>query len=145
MSRVISNTVVLLFIGCSRFQAVEYDGRFFVNPGSATGAWTGLWNGCVPHCSLAGPLIVRATLTWVSQGTDAFICAHGHPRSSGCNVRISINRGRGSGGENRVPEGCRQLQRAASECRITSAEHPEQPVDGSAAAECVVMSRESGC
>ena len=30
-----------------RFQAVEYDGRFFVNPGSATGAWTGLWNGCV--------------------------------------------------------------------------------------------------
>lgn len=31
----------------SRFQAVEYDGRFFVNPGSATGAWTGLWNGCV--------------------------------------------------------------------------------------------------
>ncbi|KAF8551654.1 Metallo-dependent phosphatase [Imleria badia] len=24
------------------FQAIEYDGRFFVNPGSATGAWTGL-------------------------------------------------------------------------------------------------------
>jgi len=23
------------------FQALEYDGRFFVNPGSATGAWTG--------------------------------------------------------------------------------------------------------
>ena len=33
-----------------RFQAVEYDGRFFVNPGSATGAWTGLWNGYVFHC-----------------------------------------------------------------------------------------------
>ena len=33
----------------SRFQAVEYDGRFFVNPGSATGAWTGSWNGCVCH------------------------------------------------------------------------------------------------
>lgn len=24
------------------FQAVEYDGKFFVNPGSATGAWTPL-------------------------------------------------------------------------------------------------------
>ncbi|KAI0699145.1 Metallo-dependent phosphatase [Cerioporus squamosus] len=30
------------------FQAVEYDGRFFVNPGSATGAWIGSYNGCVP-------------------------------------------------------------------------------------------------
>ncbi|KAG1747410.1 Metallo-dependent phosphatase [Suillus lakei] len=27
------------------FQAIEYDGRFFVNPGSATGAWTGSYNG----------------------------------------------------------------------------------------------------
>lgn len=26
------------------FQAIEYGGRFFVNPGSATGAWTGLHN-----------------------------------------------------------------------------------------------------
>ena len=32
---------------CSRFQAIEYDGHFFVNPGSATGAWTGAWNGSV--------------------------------------------------------------------------------------------------
>lgn len=30
----------------SRFQAVEYDGRFFVNPGSATGAWIGSTNRC---------------------------------------------------------------------------------------------------
>lgn len=47
---------ILLLIRCcgcsSRFQAVEYDGRFFVNPGSATGAWTGLWNGCVLHGGL---------------------------------------------------------------------------------------------
>lgn len=28
----------------ARFQAIEYGGRFFVNPGSATGAWTGLHN-----------------------------------------------------------------------------------------------------
>ncbi|KAF9652424.1 Metallo-dependent phosphatase [Thelephora ganbajun] len=44
------------------FQAVEYDGRFFVNPGSATGAWTGLWNG-EPTPSFAlmdiqGPVVV---------------------------------------------------------------------------------------
>ena len=31
----------------TRFQAVEYDGRFFVNPGSATGAWIGNINGYV--------------------------------------------------------------------------------------------------
>jgi hypothetical protein len=53
MSHAISNSRSRLFIEFrdphSRFQAVEYDGRFFVNPGSATGAWTGLWNGCVLH------------------------------------------------------------------------------------------------
>jgi hypothetical protein len=38
----------------SRFQAVEYDGRFFVNPGSATGAWTGLWNGYASHGGSVG-------------------------------------------------------------------------------------------
>ncbi len=27
------------------FEAFENDGKFFVNPGSATGAWSGLWNG----------------------------------------------------------------------------------------------------
>ncbi|OJA15439.1 hypothetical protein AZE42_02197 [Rhizopogon vesiculosus] len=27
------------------FQAIAYGGRFFVNPGSATGAWTGLYDG----------------------------------------------------------------------------------------------------
>jgi len=31
------------------FQAIEYDGRFFVNPGSATGAWTGSYNGYGSH------------------------------------------------------------------------------------------------
>ena len=30
-----------------RFQAIEYDGKFFVNPGTATGAWTGAYNGHV--------------------------------------------------------------------------------------------------
>jgi len=52
------------------FQAVEYDGRFFVNPGSATGAWTGLWNG-EPTPSFAlmdiqGPVVV----TYVYQLID---------------------------------------------------------------------------
>ena len=31
----------------ARFQALEYDNRFFVNPGSATGAWSGNVKGCV--------------------------------------------------------------------------------------------------
>lgn len=26
-----------------RFEAFEFDGRFFVNPGSATGAWSGVY------------------------------------------------------------------------------------------------------
>lgn len=26
-----------------RFEAFEFDGRFFVNPGSATGAWSGAY------------------------------------------------------------------------------------------------------
>ncbi|KAK1220323.1 Vacuolar protein sorting-associated protein 29 [Marasmius sp. AFHP31] len=43
-------------------QAVEYDNRFFVNPGSATGAWTGLFNGdATPSFALMdiqGPVVV---------------------------------------------------------------------------------------
>ncbi|KAJ7582972.1 Metallo-dependent phosphatase [Mycena floridula] len=43
-------------------QAVEYDGKFFVNPGSATGAWTGLFNGDpTPSFALMdiqGPVVV---------------------------------------------------------------------------------------
>ncbi len=39
--------VALFLISATSFQAVEYDGRFFVNPGSATGAWIGSYNGCV--------------------------------------------------------------------------------------------------
>ena len=35
-----------------RFEAFEFEGRFFVNPGSATGAWSGLWNGYVMHLRL---------------------------------------------------------------------------------------------
>ncbi|KAF9078486.1 retrograde transporter [Rhodocollybia butyracea] len=36
---------VLISGGTHAVQAVEYDGRFFLNPGTATGAWTGAWNG----------------------------------------------------------------------------------------------------
>ncbi|KAF8515311.1 Metallo-dependent phosphatase-like protein [Hysterangium stoloniferum] len=38
---------VLVSGGTHTFQATEYNGQFFVNPGSATGAWTGLFNGPV--------------------------------------------------------------------------------------------------
>ncbi|KAJ4490308.1 Metallo-dependent phosphatase-like protein [Lentinula aciculospora] len=34
-------------------QAVEYDGRFFLNPGTATGAWTGAWNGSKPGFAIS--------------------------------------------------------------------------------------------
>ncbi|KAK7030426.1 Vacuolar protein sorting-associated protein 29 [Paramarasmius palmivorus] len=43
-------------------QAIEYDNKFFVNPGSATGAWTGLFNGDpTPSFALMdiqGPVVV---------------------------------------------------------------------------------------
>lgn len=39
-----SATRITLFL---RFQAIEYDNKFFVNPGTATGAWTGAFNGHV--------------------------------------------------------------------------------------------------
>lgn len=38
---------MLSWIHLHSFQAVEYDGHFFVNPGSASGAWIGAVNGCV--------------------------------------------------------------------------------------------------
>lgn len=31
----------------SRFQAIDHDNKFFVNPGTATGAWAGTFNGHV--------------------------------------------------------------------------------------------------
>ncbi|KAF4576333.1 Vacuolar protein sorting-associated protein 29 [Pleurotus pulmonarius] len=44
------------------FQAIEYDGKFFVNPGSATGAWTGLHTADpIPSFALMdiqGPVVV---------------------------------------------------------------------------------------
>lgn len=75
----------------SRFQAVEYDGRFFVNPGSATGAWTGLWNGYVAHdCSIGGT-DARVTLIRITQRADTFIRTDGHSRSSRRHLRLSTD------------------------------------------------------
>ena len=34
---------VLLWGGTHRFEAYELEGRFFINPGSATGAWSSGW------------------------------------------------------------------------------------------------------
>jgi len=36
---------VLLWGGTHKFEAYELEGKFFVNPGSATGAFTSNWNG----------------------------------------------------------------------------------------------------
>ncbi|KIL60991.1 hypothetical protein M378DRAFT_874310 [Amanita muscaria Koide BX008] len=41
------------------FQAVEYDGRFFINPGSATGAWTGAYTTCVFVPRFLDPLLTH--------------------------------------------------------------------------------------
>ncbi|TDL24627.1 Metallo-dependent phosphatase [Rickenella mellea] len=53
-----------------KFQAIEHENRFFVNPGSATGAWTGLSNGDpTPSFALMdiqGPIVV----TYVYQQID---------------------------------------------------------------------------
>lgn len=49
------------------FQAREHDNKFFVNPGSATGAWTGAFNGYILYASLSN------TLTpWSSDPTPSF-------------------------------------------------------------------------
>jgi len=52
------------------FQAIDYDGRFFVNPGSATGAWSAYFNGDpTPSFALMdiqGPVVV----TYVYQLID---------------------------------------------------------------------------
>ncbi|UOH79170.1 hypothetical protein LQV05_000160 [Cryptococcus neoformans] len=61
---------VLISGGTHRFESFEFEGRFFVNPGSATGAWSSLWNGEVtPSFALMdiqGPVIV----TYVYQLVD---------------------------------------------------------------------------
>lgn len=38
---------VLVTGGTHTFESFETEGRFFINPGSATGAWTGLLPGSV--------------------------------------------------------------------------------------------------
>jgi predicted phosphodiesterase len=57
------------------FQAREHDNKFFVNPGSATGAWTGAFNGYVLYPFLQICLLTRTTATrprplrsWISRG-----------------------------------------------------------------------------
>ncbi|WVN88236.1 uncharacterized protein L203_103437 [Cryptococcus depauperatus CBS 7841] len=61
---------VLISGGTHRFESFELEGRFFVNPGSATGAWSGLWSGeVIPSFALMdiqGPVIV----TYVYQLVD---------------------------------------------------------------------------
>ncbi|KAG6875667.1 hypothetical protein C0992_002899 [Termitomyces sp. T32_za158] len=50
------------------FQAVEVDNKFFVNPGSATGAWTGAHNGYLPLF----PCFIVHVLTDDSDPTPSF-------------------------------------------------------------------------
>ena len=56
-----------------RFEAFEFEGRFFVNPGSATGAWSGLWNGYVIRSRLQHlTLYTRRKWSDCSDATPSF-------------------------------------------------------------------------
>ncbi len=43
-------------VNSRRFEAFDYEGRFYVNPGSATGAWSGLWNGWAKDLQISAGL-----------------------------------------------------------------------------------------
>jgi vacuolar protein sorting-associated protein 29 len=67
---------VLCWGGTHRFDAYEYENKFFVNPGSATGAFTNGWvaegeeeetvpSFCLMDVSLLNfPLLVRSLVLW---------------------------------------------------------------------------------
>lgn len=69
------------------FQAVEYDNKFFVNPGTATGAWTGSHNGCECYSYTSGSF----KLILLPQRSYTLICAHGYPRLRGRNLCVPID------------------------------------------------------
>ncbi|VDB95886.1 unnamed protein product [Peniophora sp. CBMAI 1063] len=79
------------------FQAIERDGRFFLNPGSATGAWTGAFNGDpIPSFALMdiqGPVVVtyvyqliegevRVEKVEYRKDAEAFVIKETAPKSS---------------------------------------------------------------
>lgn len=61
---------ILISGGTHRFEAYEYDGRFYVNPGSATGAWSSLWKGqAIPSFALMD-VQASVVVTYVYQLID---------------------------------------------------------------------------
>ncbi|GAA5961925.1 hypothetical protein JCM8115_001612 [Rhodotorula mucilaginosa] len=64
---------VLISGGTHRFEAFESDGRFFLNPGSATGAFTPLWTPASPSASTAA----AATAPADASASDASHAASG--------------------------------------------------------------------
>ncbi|KAE8537786.1 hypothetical protein D1P53_005842 [Cryptococcus gattii VGV] len=61
---------VLISGGTHRFESFEFEGRFFVNPGSATGAWSGLWNGEVTPSFALMDIQGSVIVTYVYQLVD---------------------------------------------------------------------------
>lgn len=59
---------ILLWGGTHRFEAFEMEGRFFINPGSATGAFsTGYWpEGEEPTPSFCLMDVSQKTIPWLS-------------------------------------------------------------------------------
>lgn len=121
----------------SSFQAVEYDGRFFVNPGSATGAWIGNVNGSVRPFFFV-PLHGLLNL---AQRTYAVVCIDGHSGPCRCHIRVSADRRRGQSREDRVQEGHRGCQRPTAKL---AAEYSCEPTASAAAERLVVTSSSAG-
>ncbi|KIR67221.1 hypothetical protein I312_102558 [Cryptococcus bacillisporus CA1280] len=61
---------VLISGGTHRFESFEFENRFFVNPGSATGAWSGLWNGEVTPSFALMDIQGSVIVTYVYQLVD---------------------------------------------------------------------------
>src|ERR1700731_5406132 len=115
-----------------RFSAVELDNRFYVNPGSATGAWTGSYNGCVtPSVLILVLCLDKRILTCDRQRCHTLVRSDGHTGSSRGDLCLPADRRRGPRRQSRISQGggtCPQRASTSLNCkkRRHAAEHTEQ-------------------
>jgi Calcineurin-like phosphoesterase superfamily domain len=78
-----------------RFQAIQYDNLFFVNPGSATGAWSGSYNGCVLILAIDQfQILIISIPNLLLQRCYPLFCSHGHPGPCRSDVCLPASRRR---------------------------------------------------